>query len=482
MYGPHGDGDPWFGARDRVCRPDRPRQHAYTASGRSAKFPATLILPQLAPGDEFYVNYSTQPLGGAAGEPNRSSNLTATYTKTITDRLGVVIEETYTGIGQSGAGTLWGWQNLDGEIKYLAVNDLDHEFLLTVGVDRETGGTGAIRAGAFPSGATTPRLYFGKGLGDLDIGYLRPLAITGLTGVQIADAAPRPDLVTNGLVIEYSIPYLQSKVHSFDLPAAIRGMDADDREILVSSPAGKSYGLPRTTALIAPGISYSGEGWEFAVEALVPMSRATGSGVEGHGAIPRGARFPVFRYRRQADLLDPMIGMLERRNFLWLAAAALSPLLPRRALADGPAGSVVGVQGPGGAAPGTAVPVRSRRVIKLTSPTPSRCPRTASAQIGDERQIGDLDGVGDADDARRLSGRRRRATPGSQARLGAGPAARRRGSDQPSGRPRSSRPAVGTAGSALDRLVHRGGAGWAAGRRTQRRRQSAWPARRPGTR
>jgi hypothetical protein len=43
------------------------------------------------------------------------------------------------------------------------------------------------------------------------------------------------------------------------------------------SPAGKSYGT-RTTVLIAPGASYAGEGWEFAVEALVPETRATGSG------------------------------------------------------------------------------------------------------------------------------------------------------------------------------------------------------------
>jgi len=31
--------------------------------------------------------------------------------------------------------------------------------------------------------------------------------------------------------------------------------------------------------LIAPGVSYAGEGWEFAVEALVPATSATGSGV-----------------------------------------------------------------------------------------------------------------------------------------------------------------------------------------------------------
>jgi hypothetical protein len=41
---------------------------------------------------------------------------------------------------------------------------------------------------------------------------------------------------------------------------------------------GRSFGA-RTTALIAPGVSYAGAGWELAAEALVPASRATGKGV-----------------------------------------------------------------------------------------------------------------------------------------------------------------------------------------------------------
>ncbi len=188
-----------------------------------------------------------------------------------------MLEETYTQIGQIGTGSLSGWQNFDGEIKYLALNVPEHEFLMTLGLDRETGGTGTTRVGASPSGATTPRVYFGKGLGDLDIGYLRPLAVRGLVGVQLADAAPRPNLITNGLIVEYSIPYLQSKVHSFDLPDVIRNLTLVT-EFSLATPAGKSFG-ERTTALIAPGFAYAGEGWEFALEALVPASRATGTGI-----------------------------------------------------------------------------------------------------------------------------------------------------------------------------------------------------------
>jgi len=250
---------------------------AYTASG-DRNFPATLILPQLAPGDELYLNYNMLPLSGSgAGAVSRSTNFTVVYGKTITDNLGIFLEETYTGDAVGGAGTLWGWQNQTASIKYLAVNNLDHEFIMTLGLDRETGGTGAVRVGASSSGATTPQLYFGKGMGDLDIGYLRPFAITTFSAVTLADTAPRRDVVSNGFAVEYSIPYLQSKVRSFDLPAPIDHL-TPITEVLFTSPVGRSYGS-RSTALIAPGVSYAGEGWEFAVEAQLPATRATGNGI-----------------------------------------------------------------------------------------------------------------------------------------------------------------------------------------------------------
>lgn len=250
---------------------------AYSAAG-DRLFPATLVLPQFAPGDEFYLWSNTQPLGGGpAGSGTRESNFTAAYSKTLTERLGITVEETWTRLDRVARGTWSGMQNLDTEIKYQAIDDRPHEFLLTLGLDREFGGTGANRVGAFASGATTPRVYAARGLGDLDIGYLRPLAIGGLVGYQIADAAPRPSLITPGFVVEYSIPYLQSKVKALDLPEFVRGL-TPMTEVSFTIPAGRSFGA-RTTALIAPGISYAGAGWELAVEAMVPASQATGRSI-----------------------------------------------------------------------------------------------------------------------------------------------------------------------------------------------------------
>ncbi|HEX3861196.1 MAG TPA: hypothetical protein VHY35_05840 [Stellaceae bacterium] len=249
---------------------------AYTAVG-DRLFPATLQLPQIAPGDEFYINGQTLPRAGRAGTPNHASNFTGTYVKSITDRLGIVLDEAYTRLDQSGGGASYGWQNLDTELKYRAFDSQPHEFLVSLGVDREFGDTGARGVGAFKSGATTPRVYFGKGLGDLDIGYGRALAVAGFAGYQFADTKPRPDLAVGGLVVEYSIPYLQSKIAALDLPPLVRGL-TPMTEFQFSTPSGQSFGA-RTTALIAPGLSYAGEGWELAVEGLVPLSRATGRGI-----------------------------------------------------------------------------------------------------------------------------------------------------------------------------------------------------------
>ena len=81
-----------------------------------------------------------------------------------------------------------------------------------------------------------------------------------------------------GFSIQYSIPYLLSKVANVDLPQFLRGM-TPITEVVFTTPAGPSY-HNRTTLLVAPGISYSeGRGWEVGIEALIPTNKATGRGV-----------------------------------------------------------------------------------------------------------------------------------------------------------------------------------------------------------
>jgi hypothetical protein len=253
--------------------------HAFVAAGDRV-FPGTLILPQIAPTDEAYIQGATPFSGTPVPLNTRRNDGIWFFGKTLTERFGIRFRDVYTRLGPVGRSSRYGWQTLTANVQYEAVLDRPHEFLLSVGVDRQFGGTGAARVqprGFSAVGATTPSIYFGKGLGDLDIGYLRPLAIAGTFGYLIADKSPRPDVATAGFAIEYSIPYLQSKVRAFDLPDLIRGL-TPITEFFLTTPAGQNHGVANT-ALIAPGLIYAGEGWQFGVEAMIPMTRATGKGL-----------------------------------------------------------------------------------------------------------------------------------------------------------------------------------------------------------
>lgn len=245
---------------------------AYTAVGDRI-FPATILLPQAAPGDALYVTPSTRPVPGG-----NATNLTATLDKTLTERLGIGIQDGYNWIGRNNASTLVGWQNLLACVKYEAILDPAHEFLFSIGTAHEFGGTGTRRVGAPENGATlVPTTFFAKGLGDLPIGYFRPLGLQGFATYQLSSGAPRPDNFLAGLAVEYSIPYMQSKVRAFDLPDLLRGM-TPLVETLVVTPT-RNRGGSTTAVIVAPGVAYSGQGWQFAIEARVPANSAAGSGV-----------------------------------------------------------------------------------------------------------------------------------------------------------------------------------------------------------
>ncbi len=250
----------------------------YTAAG-DRNFPATLILPQVAPSDAAWGTFSTQPMNAVnIGDPTRESSFVGTYSKTITDQLGIQLEGGLKLLDRLHRSPVNGLQNLDVQIQYQMILDQPHEFVLSAQVDREFGGTGYSPAGADKQSATQPAFTFAKGLGDLPIGAWRPLAITGFAGYQIAEGVGRPNVVNAGFSLQYSIPYLVSKVATIDLPPFLRGT-TPMVEVMYSAPAGPSHKQSQTL-VVAPGISYSeGRGWELGIEAMIPTNRATGSGL-----------------------------------------------------------------------------------------------------------------------------------------------------------------------------------------------------------
>jgi hypothetical protein len=252
---------------------------AYTAAG-DRNFPAQLVLPQIGPTDALWVPISTQPFEALGTEDKtRQINFTGTYGKLITERLGIQLEYGLTHNDRLRTSSITGAQNFHALLQYEAILDPEHEFLLSVEVDHEFGGTGDPGVGSDRNSATTSGVTFGKGLGDLPIGYWRPLAITGFAGYQAAEGA-RTNLFQAGVSIQYSMPYLESKVANVDLPEFLRGM-TPVTEVFFTTPVSRISGQgTNTTLVVAPGVSYSrGSGWELGIEAMIPTTRATGTGI-----------------------------------------------------------------------------------------------------------------------------------------------------------------------------------------------------------
>lgn len=86
--------------------------------------------------------------------------------------------------------------------------------------------------------------------------------------------------------VQYSLPYLQSQVKDYGLPPVL-GRLTPIVEITWSSPATKPN-TQGTTWTVAPGVLYSGNWYQFGIEALILANRAAGTNV---GVI---AQFHVF--------------------------------------------------------------------------------------------------------------------------------------------------------------------------------------------
>jgi hypothetical protein len=214
------------------------------------------------------------------------------FDKRFTENFGFAINDGYSWLAQPGAKTANGWQNLSVTLKYKPYVNDEHEFMMSVGVVRNfartgaTGGNGAT-LGNNDSSSTTPTYYFGKGFGDLPIGWARAFAITGELQYQIADVKPKvidaagdfnngtSNTWIGGLSLQYSMRYLAGQVKDYGLPAFVNAL-TPLVEFQWASPTGRPS-VGSTTYLIAPGINYTAQTFAVTVEALIPGNKATGS-------------------------------------------------------------------------------------------------------------------------------------------------------------------------------------------------------------
>jgi hypothetical protein len=261
-------------------------------------FISTLLIDDPNVADEASVpTFMFLPQPSEAGVTPGLYSLNFEFDKRITENLGFSVSDGYQWLRTSGAGAARGWQNVELGLKYKPYVNAEHEFMLSLGVFREFGSTGAtgVTGAALDvdaSSSTTPTIFWGKGFGDLPIGLLRPLALTGELGYSIADRKLKvigsdPDSGSpifnsgasnqwsGGLSLQYSMRYLQSQVKDFGLPEFVNQL-TPVAEVAWSSPASRPN-QGSTQYLFGVGLNYTAQGYAVTVEALIPGNRQTGS-------------------------------------------------------------------------------------------------------------------------------------------------------------------------------------------------------------
>ena len=260
-------------------------------------FPATLSTD-----DPFVADELSLPTVSTIEAPDdggtRQTDISVDISKRITPQFAIEIGETMTALNPHEGRAVNGFGNLELSGKYQVLKNDAHEAIVSLGLGVEIGGTGSRSIGADSFSTWAPGIFFGKGFGDLPdvLRFLKPLAITGLAGVEVPTSAStrsvtvddptgeheveierHPDVLEWGFALEYSVIYLQSQVQDMHLPAP------GDRliplvEFALETPLNRGA-RGQTTGTINPGVIWAGKYFQVGVEAIIPINERRGTNV-----------------------------------------------------------------------------------------------------------------------------------------------------------------------------------------------------------
>lgn len=262
--------------------------------------PATLNIDDPCVADELSLPTISRFKNG--DDPSaRQTDISAEFSKRITETFGVSIGTTWTHLYPPGGPGVSGFQNVETSFKWQFLTVPEHEFVMSAALNVEWGGTGAQSVGAEGFNVYTPTLFFGKGFGDLPqgAGWLRAFAVTGQvgyampgrrstvngididpdTGALIADIEVHPDVLVWGGTLQYSMPYLKSNIVDLGLPDFFNRLIPIVEVALQTPVANTITSGTMTTGTINPGFIYAADKFQLAAEAIIPINRASGVGV-----------------------------------------------------------------------------------------------------------------------------------------------------------------------------------------------------------
>jgi hypothetical protein len=257
-------------------------------------FPATLNVDDPCVADEL----SLPTIAGFKNGDDPSAqelDISAEYSKTITENFGVSFGEDWKHLNVPGEGSHAGFDDLATSFKYQFVRDAAGELAMSASLDIDWGGTGSSDVGAASFTTLTPKLFAGKGFGFLpdSMKFFKPLAVTAQVGYSVpTESSTSAFDANNGLLtttanprflvwggsLQYSMPYLKSSVQDLSLPAFFNHL-IPLVEWNFTTEVSNFNGGERTTGTINPGLIYVADKYQLAVEAIIPVNRASGDDV-----------------------------------------------------------------------------------------------------------------------------------------------------------------------------------------------------------
>jgi len=208
-------------------------------------------------------------------------DITGSFSKEIFPKFALSIQDTYINLNPKGGPSQDGFSPIVLNAKYQLWEVPEHEFILSIGSDFALGGTGSKALYTYNYYTTyTPNLYLGKGFNEFpdSLKFLRPLAITTVTGYDLyANAAASNALEWSGS-LQYSIPYLQEHVEDVGMPRPFRDM-IPLVEFQMTTPTNKNA-VP-TTGTINPGVLWEGKYCQISGEVSIPINSQSGPAVGG---------------------------------------------------------------------------------------------------------------------------------------------------------------------------------------------------------
>jgi hypothetical protein len=101
------------------------------------------------------------------------------------------------------------------------------------------------------------------------------------TGALVADVEIHPDVLVWGGTLQYSMPYLKSNIVDLGLPDVFNRLIPIVEVALQTPVANTATSGTVTTGTINPGLIYAADKFQVAAEAIIPVNRASGTGVGG---------------------------------------------------------------------------------------------------------------------------------------------------------------------------------------------------------